>query len=53
MSDEYIWLLLFGTGWVDLWELVEKYNPVFVRLSEADKLEMDENLERVRLKEKE
>lgn len=56
MKDEDVWLLTFGRGWVDWWELEnsddEDLNPLFVRLSEAGKLEMDPNYVRVRLKEK-
>lgn len=56
MKDEDKWLLVYGRGWVDWWELEnsddEDLNPLFVRLSEAGKLEMDPNYVRVRLKEK-
>lgn len=56
MKDEDKWLLVYGRGWVDWWELEdtndEQLNPLFVRLSEAGKLEMDANYVRVRLKEK-
>ncbi len=56
MRDEDKWLLVYGRGWVDWWELEdtndEQLNPLFVRLSEAGKLEMDANYVRVRLKEK-
>ena len=56
MKDEDKWLLVYGRGWVDWWELEdtndEQLNPLFVRLSEDGKLEMDANYVRVRLKEK-
>ena len=56
MKDEDKWLLVYGRGWVDWWELEdtndERLDPLFVRLSEAGKLEMDANYVRVRLKEK-
>lgn len=52
MTDEGIWLLLFGREWVSLEVLEEEHNPVFTRLSEANKLEVSRNFECVRLKEK-
>lgn len=56
MKDEDKWLLVYGRSWVDWWELEdtndEQLNPLFVRLSEDGKLEMDVNYMRVRLKEK-
>lgn len=56
MKDEDKWLLVYGRGWVDWWELEgtndEQLDPLFVRLSEDGKLEMDANYVRVRLKEK-
>lgn len=51
MTDEGIWLLLFGRGWVAFEFIEEKYDDVFTRLSKANKLEVDKNLECVRLKE--
>lgn len=56
MKDEDKWLLVYGRGWVDWWDLEgtndEQLDPLFVRLSEDGKLEMDESYVRVRLKEK-
>ena len=53
MTDEGIWLLLFGSGWITLEAIEERHDPVFTRLSKVDKLEMNKNLECVRLKAKE
>ena len=52
MTDEGIWLLVFGRKWVSLEapELVE-HDHVFTRLSRAKKLEINKNFECVRLKE--
>lgn len=52
MTDEGIWLLVFGRGWVplDAEELAE-YDDVFTRLSQAKKLEISKNFECIRLKE--
>lgn len=52
MTDEGIWLLLFGREWVSLEVLEEEHDPVFTRLSEANQLEVSRNFECVRLKEK-
>ena len=56
MKDEDKWLLVYGRGWVDWWELEdtndEQLDPLFVRLSKAGKLEMNSSYGRVRLKEK-
>ena len=54
MTDEGIWLLLFGRGWVELADLeTGEQDNLFTRLAEAKKLEVNENFECVRLKEKE
>jgi hypothetical protein len=53
MKDEHIWLLLFGRGWVALEAIEERHDPVFTRLCKVDKLEVNKNLECVRLKEEE
>ena len=52
MTDEGIWLLVFGRGWVPLdAEELEEYDHVFTRLSKAKKLETSLNFDYVRLKE--
>jgi hypothetical protein len=52
MTDEGIWLLVFGRKWVSLEAIeLEKHDPVFTNLAKAKKLEVDSNLECVRLKE--
>ena len=54
MTDEGIWLLLFGREWVALESLeIEEQDPLFTRLAQAKKLEVSEHFECVRLKEKE
>jgi hypothetical protein len=53
MTDESVWLLLFGREWIALEAIAEEHDPVFTRLSRANKLEVDNNFECVRLKEKE
>lgn len=56
MKDEDKWLLVYGRGWVDWWQLEDandlQLDPLLSRLSEAEKLEFDINYGRVRLKEK-
>ena len=52
MTDEGIWLLLFGSKWVALDALeLEEQDPLFTRLAEAKKLETSLNFDYVRLKE--
>ena len=51
MTDESIWLLLFGRGWVTLQAVEEEHDDVFTRLARDKKLEVNENFECVRLKE--
>jgi hypothetical protein len=53
MKDEHIWLLLFGRGWVAIEAIEGRHEPVFSRLCKARKLEVDKNIECVRLKEEE
>jgi hypothetical protein len=56
MTDEQIWLLRFGRGWVDWWELEgveDGIDPVFERLADAGKLETDANALRIKLRSKE
>lgn len=54
MTDEGIWLLLFGRGWVALADLeMGEQDHLFTRLAQIEKLEVSENFECVRLKEKE
>ena len=57
MTDEQIWLLRFGRGWVNWWELADEsgddINPVAERMHEAQMLEKDTNSLRVRLRPKE
>lgn len=54
MTDEGIWLLLFGREWIALESLeIEEQDPLFTRLAQAKKLEVNENFECVRFKEKE
>jgi hypothetical protein len=54
MTDEGIWLLLFGREWIAL-EALEagEQDHLFSRLARAKKLEVSKNFECVRLKEKE
>jgi|APGre2960657373_1045057.scaffolds.fasta_scaffold28714_4 hypothetical protein len=52
MTDEGIWLLVFGRKWVSLEAIeLEKLDPVFTNLAKAKKLEINKNFECVRLKE--
>jgi hypothetical protein len=56
MTDEQIWLLRFGRGWVDWWELEDvedSVDPLFERLTDAGKLEMDAESLRIKLRSKE
>ena len=54
MTDEDIWLVRFGSGWVDWWELQnetsEGVTPIFHHLFEAGKLETSMESLKVRLK---
>ena len=58
MTDEQIWLLKYGSGWVPWYELVDgplgeqEVDPLHVRLVDAGKIEVDKKQMRVRLKEK-
>lgn len=57
MTDEQIWLLRFGRGWVPWYELLDgpvgeqDVDPLHTRLTEAGKMEVDKNRLSVRLKE--
>jgi hypothetical protein len=57
MTDEQIWLLRFGRGWVNWWELANEsgddINSLAERMHEAQMLEKDAKRMRVRLKTKE
>jgi hypothetical protein len=57
MTDEQIWLLRFGRGWVDWWELADEtsidIDPIAERMHNAQMLEKDTNSLRVRLRPKE
>ena len=57
MTDEQIWLLRFGRGWVDWWELADESNedidPIAERMHNAGMLRSDRSTMRVRLKTKE
>jgi hypothetical protein len=56
MTDEHIWLLKYGSGWVPWYELVsgpvgeQEVDSTHSRLLDAGKLEIDKNTMRVRLK---
>lgn len=54
MTPEQIWLLKFGRGWVDWWELEDKdgngLDDLCERMHEARLLKADSNRLRVRLK---
>lgn len=56
MTDEQIWLLKYGRGWVPWYELVsgitgeQEVDPIHERLVEAGKVEIDKHTMRVRLK---
>lgn len=51
MTDEGIWLLLFGRGWVSIEVIEDEHDDVFSRLAKAKKLEVDKSTLCVRLKE--
>lgn len=51
MTDEGIWLLLFGGGWVEFDDIKDEHEEIFDRLAKAKKLDVDENLVCIRLKE--
>jgi len=57
MTDEQIWLLRFGRGWVDWWELANEsgddISSLAERMHEAQMLEKNIKSLRVRLKTKE
>ncbi len=59
MTDEHIWLLKYGRGWVAWYELLsgpvgeQEVDPIHERLVAAGKVEIDKNSMRVRLKPKE
>lgn len=57
MTDEQIWLLRFGRGWVDWWELADNSGEgtimLYERLIAQGKLEMDATAVKIRLKAKE
>lgn len=57
MTDEQIWLLKYGSRWVDWWELANAdetgVDALCERLHEGNKLERDHKKLRVRLKPKE
>lgn len=56
MTDEQKWLLIFGSGWVPWYAVVDgppgeqEVHPLHTRLTEAGKIEVDKNTMRVRLK---
>ena len=56
MTDEHIWLLKYGRGWVSWYELLngavgeQEVDPIHRRLVEAGGIEIDKNKMRVRLK---
>lgn len=56
MTDEQKWLVLFGSGWVPWYAVVDglpgdqEVNPIHTRLVEAGKMEIDKNRMVVRLK---
>jgi len=57
MTDEQIWLLKYGRGWVPWYELVsgpvgeQEVDPLHTRLLDAGKMQVDKNKLQVRLKE--
>lgn len=59
MTDEQIWLLKYGRGWVPWYELLngpvgeQEVDPIHERLVAAGKVELDTKAMRVRLKLKE
>ena len=56
MTDEQKWLVLFGSGWVPWYAVVDgppgdqEVNPIHTRLVEAGKMEIDKNKMVVRWK---
>lgn len=54
MKDEDIWLLMYGSRWVDWWELGNAdetdISELCQRMHESNKLESDKDGLRVRLK---
>lgn len=56
MTDEQIWLLKYGSGWVPWYALLDgpvgeqEADPLHSRLLGAGKIEIDKNTMRVRLK---
>lgn len=56
MTDEQIWLLKYGRGWVPWYELIEgavgeqEVDPIHERLVAAGRVERDVKSMRVRLK---
>lgn len=58
MTDEQIWLLRFGRGWIAWYELVDGpvgeqiVDALHTRLLDGGKIEVDKNTMRVRLKPK-
>lgn len=56
MTDEQKWLVLFGSGWVPWYAVVDgppgdqEVNPLHTRLVAAGKMEIDKNRMVVRLK---
>lgn len=58
MTDEQKWLLLYGSRWVDWWELADSESSLSVsdlseRMRDAGMLESDHKRLKVRLKQKE
>lgn len=57
MTDEQIWLLKYGRGWVPWYELIsgpvgeQEVDVIHQRLLEEGKVELDKKSMRVRLKE--
>lgn len=57
VTDEQVWLLKYGRGWVPWYELLDgpvgeqKVDPIHERLVQAGRVEIDKNAMRVRLKE--
>jgi hypothetical protein len=59
MTDEQVWLLRYGRGWIPWYELLDgsvgeqEVDPLHTRLTEAGKMEINQNTMCVRLKQKE
>lgn len=57
VTDEQVWLLKYGRGWVPWYELLDgpvgeqEVDPIHERLVQAGRVEIDKNAMRVRLKE--